>query len=155
MGRFYVVLAIVLFCPFPLLFAQTNWIGFYKITSVCPASCCCYADSINVIQGGTTIVFSGSFAGTCMSIPPNFVLIPPGFVLSDNIQLPSLSVTKVTYNYLGNQYSASISGNNLTINDLNNVQCITTATRSASAFAISPMVLAAQLAFILLMCILM
>jgi hypothetical protein len=121
--------------------SSSSWAGTYRVTSSCTTSCCCLTGTVPVIQSGTTVSVTSSLIGACGSAATGSQTF--------SIALSSSTSKTASFTFLGQSFSATISGNALTLTNIDFPQCSGTATRISQASLNAPLLVVIMMATLL------
>lgn len=94
--------------------APVAWAGKYKVQSGCSTtSCCCLAGTVTVTQSDLSVSFSGSVTGQCDGSTS----------YSGSATLSSASATTASFTLLGQQFTATRSGDMISVENIAYPQC--------------------------------
>lgn len=118
----------------PSTTTTSGWAGIYQVTSTCDtSSCCCLTGEVSVTQAGSTVHARGSLTGACGSTST-------GTPLFFTIDLDTSTASSASFIFFGQPFTGSLSGNVLSLTNVNFPQCSATAVRSSFASIIGPSV---------------
>lgn len=127
----------------PTLAPSSKWSGSYQVTTTCAtADCCCLIGTVKVLQSGSTISATGSLTGSCGTTAT-------GTPITFSFNLLSSTASTASFTFLGQPFTATLSGDQLALTNVNFPKCSGSAVRSALAALIGPSI--ALLVFCFLM----
>lgn len=110
--------------------AASGWNGNYRVTSTCnSANCCCFTGVVGVAQTGTTVRVNGALTGSCGANASPATI---------SITLSSSSSASASFTFLSQPFTATLTGNTITLTNVNFPQCSGTAVRSSMASIMIP-----------------